>query len=568
MTAVASTPSGCDPESLLNLIDLGLVLLDADGRLVIWNDWMVARTGRARGEVLGRALDAVFATGLDRHLVAAIRAALEAGRSRLLSSSLHRHPLPLFARGGRAPAAAIDQSLVVRAIRGRDGRRQCLIEVADVSPAAGRDRALRARARTTRQQAAHLQAVFDSSIDGLIQFGPDGAIQSVNHSVVRLFGVPDAELVGAPITGLLPGVASRRSATGADPAAGTDPWPTGSRRELTGVCRDGRAVPVEVAITAVHDDTGTNYCAVVRDISERQRFEHELRAQNDTLRAQAAELSKLARRLEASVAHADRLRRQAEAANKSKTDFLARMSHELRTPLNAVLGFSELITDAGQSSDLAVTGPAAEVATARAYAHYIHESGTHLLSLVNDLLDLAKIEAGRMPLHRERIDLGRLATSCLALVSPEAGRRRLNVAHQLPSPAPILCGDERLVRQMLVNLLTNAVKFTPSGGAVTLSSEVRADGALIVTVSDTGVGMTPEDVEQALEHYGQVDNLLTRREQGTGLGLPLVKALIELHGGSLEIDSAPSAGTEVRLVFPDGAIHDAPALAETGAGDR
>ena len=239
---------------------------------------------------------------------------------------------------------------------------------------------------------------------------------------------------------------------------------------------------------------------------------------------------------------AEEARRAAEEASRAKSDFLALMSHELRTPLNTVLGFAEMIRDRAWGAN-------AEDRYVE-YAGDIHAAGTHLLSVLNDVLDLAKIEAGRMMLHPEPLAAADIAQACYRLSSGQARASGVEIAVTVDETAGPLHADPRAIRQMIVNLLSNACKFTPRGGCVRLEVRDAPKGGTLVTVSDTGVGMPPEGIAKALQPFGQVDNLLTRAHAGTGLGLPLVKGLIELHGGSLTIDSAPGRGTSVTLAFP------------------
>jgi len=258
--------------------------------------------------------------------------------------------------------------------------------------------------------------------------------------------------------------------------------------------------------------------------------------------ALAAVLVLWMRRLEA----AEVARRAAEDASRAKSDFLALMSHELRTPLNTVLGFAEMIRDRAWG-----TGPQAEERYVE-YAGDIHAAGIHLLDVLNDVLDLAKIEAGRMCLSPEPMDAADLAQACLRLNSGQARASGVTVCFEVAPGTGALHADPRAAKQMLVNLLSNACKFTPRGGTVRLEIHGLPGGGTQVAVSDTGVGMTAAEITTALQRFGQVDNLHTRQHAGTGLGLPLVKGLIELHGGTLAVASIPGTGTTVTLTFPRG----------------
>jgi signal transduction histidine kinase len=222
--------------------------------------------------------------------------------------------------------------------------------------------------------------------------------------------------------------------------------------------------------------------------------------------------------------------------------FLANVSHELRTPLNAIIGFSELIKDQR-------FGPGASEQY-RDYAKDIHESGIHLLSLINDLLDLSKIEAGKFELHDEQVDVGDIIGASLRLLGERAGAASVELDVEAPHDLPSLRADERVVKQILINLLSNAIKFTPAGGRVSIAAGAEPDGTLALCISDTGIGIGEEQLQKAMSPFEQVDSSLPRKYDGTGLGLPLTKGMVELHGGSLQIDSALGRGTTVRVSFP------------------
>lgn len=234
-------------------------------------------------------------------------------------------------------------------------------------------------------------------------------------------------------------------------------------------------------------------------------------------------------------------RGRAEEANQSKSRFLAQMSHELRTPLNAIMGFSEIIADKKMSAGKEDRIPE--------YAHHIHESGAHLLSVINDLLDLAKLEAGKTKLHRELLDLTNLVGSTVALVTPQAHAAGVRLSwKENTMDVGMAAFDERGMRQILLNLLSNAIKFTPSKGIVTICLR-RENRLLELSVTDTGCGIPTEDLPRILEPYAQVEDVARTRE-GTGLGLPIVKRLVELHGAKMDIKSEVGVGTTVRLRFP------------------
>jgi signal transduction histidine kinase len=263
----------------------------------------------------------------------------------------------------------------------------------------------------------------------------------------------------------------------------------------------------------------------------------ELEWSRNRLIQQANQLKKLA---QASAQE----RQKAEAANLAKSTFLANMSHELRTPLSAIIGFSEMM----QREAL---GPVGSMRY-RAYADDINRSGMHLLELVNDLLDLSRIEAGKMELAEDVVDVGQVIADCLVLVRDAAARAGIEVAVDRDPRLPAVYADERKLKQILINLLSNAIKFTGSGGAVEIVAAVAASGGLQMSVRDSGVGIGPEDLGKVFEPFGQLRSAIESesRQPGTGLGLPLSRKLAELHGGTLEIESMVGRGTTVLLSLP------------------
>lgn len=253
-------------------------------------------------------------------------------------------------------------------------------------------------------------------------------------------------------------------------------------------------------------------------------------------------LSESKARLEQALAQTAQSRREAEAANKAKTEFLAAMSHELRTPLNAVIGFSHMMMKE-------TLGPIGTV-TYRDYASDIHDAGQHLLSIINDILDVAKIESGFEGLQESEVAVGDLLDAAVRLVGYRAQRKEIEIEVKLAPGISVLWADERKLKQCLVNLLSNAVKFTPKGGSVSVVVSIDQNGDVMIQVWDTGIGIAPEDIPKALTPFGQVESGLNRRHQGTGLGLPLTRGLVELHGGALELQSNLGTGTTATLRLP------------------
>ncbi len=242
---------------------------------------------------------------------------------------------------------------------------------------------------------------------------------------------------------------------------------------------------------------------------------------------------------------------EAENANRAKSEFLANMSHELRTPMNAILGFSEAM-------QLEIFGKLTP--TYKEYSENIHDSAEHLLSLINDLLDLSKVEAGKFELDIEEIDISDFVDEVHKLMEPKLTTGRLQLLNTVPADFPHLDADRRALKQMLLNLVSNAIKFTPAQGHIKISARLESNGDLRLAVADTGVGIAPNDVKTVMEPFGQVKNGLEQVPPGTGLGLPLTKSLIERHGGELRLHSVPGEGTAVELIFPQHRVHAAQAV--------
>jgi len=268
--------------------------------------------------------------------------------------------------------------------------------------------------------------------------------------------------------------------------------------------------------------------AVLERCFERRQLQEERRTAHQALR-RAKEEAEAARSL-------------AEAASQAKSEFLATMSHELRTPLNAVIGFSQIM----MTETLGPIGSAQY----RDYAKDIHDSGVHLLEIINDILDLSKAEAGKLELDEDWVDVRDAVAAACRLIGPRAERAQLSVVERIPANLPPLWADERKLKQILLNLVSNSVKFTPAGGRVEVSAAIEPVEGLSIIVQDTGIGIPAADLDRVLEPFVQVENSLTRSYQGSGLGLPLAAKMMELHCGKLTIASQLGRGTLVRLAFP------------------
>jgi two-component system cell cycle sensor histidine kinase PleC len=342
-----------------------------------------------------------------------------------------------------------------------------------------------------------------------------------NESYRRLWGLPEDLRRGTPYAEMLAGCAEASEMLGLldRPDHVLDHQVAGGRWLSSRVRRgrDGGFVIVHV------------------DISALKEREAELTRAYDQLELQN-------RRIEEAAQDLAEARDAAQRANEAKSVFLANMSHELRTPLNAIIGFSEII-------EREMFGPLGSQRY-RDYLGDIGRSGRHLLTLINDILDMSKIEARKMELHEQEIDVEELIAECARVLATRAAAGRVTVDSEIAPDLPRLYADPTRMRQVLINLLSNAVKFTDPEGRVAVRAALDARGQLAIGVEDTGRGMTGEDIEVALQPFRQVATGYARPQEGTGLGLPLAKALVGLHGGNLEITSRPGAGTTITVLLP------------------
>src|SRR5262245_24562305 len=274
----------------------------------------------------------------------------------------------------------------------------------------------------------------------------------------------------------------------------------------------------------------------------------ELSDRNDDLRAEVAQRQQTEVELRSA-------KEQAVSANLAKSEFLAMVSHELRTPLNAIIGFSAMMTG---EVPVKLTPE-----NTRGYATDIHRSGTHLLSLINDILDLSKAEVGKTEMHESVVDLHDVVLNSVGMVHGRAEEAGVKLEFDVPADAPLLRADDRKLNQVLLNLLSNAIKFTPAGGTVSVRVSAEHDGGVIIRVSDTGIGIAKQELERVFEPFVQLDSSLARKYEGTGLGLPLSRRWIEVHGGTLVLDSDLGRGTVAEIRLPRARVHPAAAAPQS-----
>jgi signal transduction histidine kinase len=283
-------------------------------------------------------------------------------------------------------------------------------------------------------------------------------------------------------------------------------------REAIGRVRQGGLVPLYITMGRIED--GDKFCTVLRDVTAWKRTEEEL----------------------------INARQQAERASTAKSEFLAKISHEIRTPLNAIIGFSEVMMD----ERFGAIGNERY----KQYLKDIHASGGHLISLLNDLLDLSKIEAGKLDLTFVSVNLNEIVQQCVALMQQQANRERVIIRTSLPLNLPPIVVDARSVRQIALNLLSNSIKFTGAGGQMIVSTALNDDNEVLLRVRDTGVGMSENELQTALEPFRQLATSARWGSSGTGLGLPITKALAEANHARFRITSHPDDGTLVEVAFP------------------
>ena len=340
--------------------------------------------------------------------------------------------------------------------------------------------------------------------------GPDGQILFVNTHSCEILDYAREELM-------------TKSVFDIDPKLTPESW-QGWWRDLKSVgslsyesvyrTKDGRYVPVEISANYLEFNGKEYNCAFAQDISVHKKAAAELITAKE----------------------------QAELANRAKSEFLANMSHELRTPLNAIVGFSEII-------GAEMYGPVGSKKYLE-YAADILKSGSHLIDIITDILDIAKIETGKVELFEEVFDVNEIPESCVRLIQERAKEAGVTVRIGTTPPLPCLKADKRLVKQILINLLSNAVKFTRPGGSAEIHFECDRDGRIALIASDTGIGIAKKDIRKITLPFGQVESIMNRTHEGTGLGLAIVKSYAELHGAKLEIESTPGEGTTVTVRFP------------------
>ena len=372
----------------------------------------------------------------------------------------------------------------------------------------------------------------ETSFRDLIEFAPDaifqvdsaGRILLANHTAESLLGYSREELIGHGIDMLVPdsvrgGHARLRGSYLVSPKI----RPMGSGLDLTARRKDGTEIPVEISLSPNPTGKGMRVTVVLRDVSERRQAEAQIRE------LQAGYLRELETR-----------QQEAERANRLKSEFLASMSHELRTPLHTIIGFSELLEEESE-------GPLNE--KQKRFLSHIHRDSEHLLELINDVLDLSKIEAGSMALKLEPILLRSLIADAVSSIQPRAQVKSILLEGRVATAVQVVADSLRL-KEVLYNLLSNAVKFTPAHGQVIVHAAEPLDGFVCITVSDTGIGIAASELDNIFEKFYQVGHATSGVREGTGLGLAICRRLIEMQGGRIWLESEPGRGSQFHFTVP------------------
>jgi len=381
--------------------------------------------------------------------------------------------------------------------------------------------------------------LLEAAPDGIVEVDSSGLIVLVNSQAERMFGYRREELLGKPVEVLMPErFRGRHPGHREQYCAHSAIRPMGSGLDLRAVRADGTEFAVDINLSPFEGETGGSVVCVIRDVTDRKLAEEQIKILNLSLEQQTRDMAVINSELEIR-------NREVEKANRLKSNFLATMSHELRTPLNAIVGFGDLLARHA-------AGPLTQ--KQERFVRHIKESSRYLLALIDDILDLSKIEAGRLDLKFEHFSLSTAANEVLSTIRPLAAAKEIDLTTDL-SPELALHADRVRVKQMLYNLLSNAIKFTPATGSVRFVAELN-EAVVHISVIDTGIGIPFEEHETIFETFHRRLTATQDVCEGTGLGLSITKLLVEQHGGRIWVDSEPDKGSQFHLTLPNNMDRD------------
>jgi PAS domain S-box-containing protein len=492
-----------------------LIALASDDTILFWSKGAETIFGYTKEEAIGCALyDLVVPPELVKASRESTHEALELG-STVYESLRHRKD-----------GSVVYVDITSKSVRGLDGELKFVaVSQKDV----------------TQVKALQHGRVLESRYRGLLETVPEaivmvnntGRIVLVNGQSEQLFGYKREELLGQAIEILLPrgfpgGHVSHRTKYFTEPRAHT----MGAGLELFACRKDGTEFAVEISLSPIETEDGVLVTSSIRDITDRKRLEEQLRSQNEALEVQNQLI---------------------EGASRMKSEFLANMSHELRTPLNGIIGFTELMHDGK-------VGPVAS--NHKEYLEDILTSARHLLQLINDVLDLSKIEPGKMEFNPEPVVVTTLVVEVCEIVRPLAAKKRISIVREIDNSLNLVQADARSLKQILYNYLSNAVKFTPDEGVVTVRVKSHEADDFRIEVEDTGIGIRAEDIKRLFVEFQQLDPTAAKKSSGTGLGLALTKRLVEAQGGKVGVRSTPDKGSVFHAVLPRTIVHPATGIAK------
>jgi len=523
------TDQSLDPTALWPALfetsPFAIIGINADGEVLFWSPAAEKIFGWTAEETIGRPLP-TLPTGSEFEF----RAILD---SQLLN--IPQHGRSVLRR--RKDGSLVQLKLWTAALRRPDGhiygKLAVLADMTELHRAEEARQSALSGERDARELARSMdrfRELLEAAPDGIIEVDTDGKIVLVNAATEQMFGYSRSELLGRPVDILVPGdlrdrhVHHRQSYKNLPVRR-----PMGTGLHLQAQRKDGTKFPVEISLSPVKSAEGFRVSAVIRDVTERHKAEREFREMQSRF---ASEISNANRELELRT-------REAEEANRLKSEFLASISHELRTPLHTIIGFSELLAEE-------LEGPLND--RQKRFVAHIHKDSLHLLDLINDILDLSKIEAGKLSLHLETFDACAAVAEAISTVAPSAETKGISLSTS-PGQTVMIRADRVRLRQILLNLLSNAVKFTPANGAV--SVECSKDGHFArFSVADTGLGIPKQDQQAIFDKFHQVGSTTKGVREGTGLGLAITKHLVEQHGGSIEVESELGKGSRFSFTLP------------------